>query len=314
MQRNELVIRANAVGLDPTTYANDSKLTQKVLWLEKRATTFAGTLASGTLTGSAQSTALDTTVIGGTTYTYVTALTEATASSTLTSTGTVPSDGDSVTVDSQTYVFRTALTNTVGAPYEVLIGVSAAVALDNFKSAVNADGTVGVYGLGTSAHPTVTATTNTNTTQLIVAKSLGANGNNLLTSTINAGTLSWTGTSLSGGANPVANQVLLGAALTNQLDNLKSAINASSGMGTTYSTGTAANPSVVAGTKTGTTLLVTDNDYSVTNASISTTNPTSTGSVLSFGATTLASGVSKVVAANNTTYSGSAGISGDADV
>lgn len=119
---------------------------------------------------------------------------------------------------------------------------------------------------------------------------------------------------MAGGVNPVPYQVLLGVALTNQLDNLKSAINATTGAGTAYSTGTAIHPQVVAGTKTGTTLLITANDYAVTNASIATTNPTTTGSVLSWGGTTLASGVKNQIALNTTTYSGANGISGDAEV
>lgn len=320
MNRNELVIRANAVGLDPTTYVNDSKLEQKVLWLEKRGTTFAGTLASGTLTSDAtQSTTGDTTVIGGVTYTWVTALTEAKATSTLTSTGTTPTDGDLVTVDGITYTARTALTNSGTASYEVLIGGSAAIFLDNLKLAINAGSGAGTdYGSGTLIHPTVTATTNTDTTQVVQANNLGATANNLLTSAISAGTtLTWTGSSLSGGANPVPYQVLLGVSAAVQLDNLKDAINngtIAGSMGTTYSTGTPPHPQVTAGTNTNTTQLVTAIDYTVTNGDIATTNPIDTGSHLSWGATTLASGVKKQVAANTTTYSGSNGISGDADV
>lgn len=315
MNRNELVIRASAVGLDPTTYANDSKLEQKVLWLEKRGTTFAGTLATGTLTGSAQSTTGDTTVIGGVTYTYVTALSEADASTTLTLV-TTPSDGDMVSIDGNTYVFRTALTNSGTTPYEVLINSSAGGALAKLKLAMNATGTAGTdYGTGTLIHPTVTAGNVSGSTLPMTAKALGTNGNNLQTSVpVGSANASFTGAFLAGGVNPVTNQVLLGVALTNELDNLKSAINGTTGAGTVYSTGTVVNPQVVAGTKTGTTLLVTANDYAVTNASIPTTNPTSTGSVLSWGATTLASGVKNQIAMNTTTYSGAQGVSGDAEV
>lgn len=312
--RNELVIRASAVGLDPTTYANDSKLEQKVLWLEKRGTTFAGTLATGTLTGSAQSTNGDTTVIGGVTYTWVTALSEASASTTLTL-STTPSDGDMVSIDGNTYVFRTSLTNSGTTPYEVLINGSAGGAVAKLKLAMNLTGTAGTdYGTGTLIHPTVTAGTVSGSTLPMTAKALGTSGNNLQTS-VPVGTVeSFTGAFLAGGVNPVPNQVLLGVALTNQLDNLKSAINATTGAGTVYSTGTAVHPQVVAGTKTGTTLLVTDNDYAVTNASIATTNPTTTGTVLAWGATTLASGVKNQIAMNTTTYSGAQGVSGDAEV
>ncbi len=47
------------------------------------------------------------------------------------------------------------------------------------------------------------------------------------------------------------------------------------------------------------------------NASIATTDPVDGGTVFSWGATTLASGVRGVIAANTTTWAGSAGVSGD---
>lgn len=319
--RNELVIRASAVGLDPTQVPyqqNDSKLEQKILWLEKRATAFTGALATGTLTGTAQSASGDTTVIGGITYTYVTALSETAASSTLTMTGQ-PSDGDIVSVGGVAYTFRTTLTNSGTAPYEVLIDASEANSIAELKKAINASGTAGTdYGTGTLANPYVTATTATGTTLLVVASApltTATTGNQVQTA-VPVGTVeSWTGTFLAGGVNAVPYQVLLGVALTNQLTNLKAAILATgASVGSLFSTGTVVHPEVVAGTLTGTTLVVTDNDYAVTNGSIATTNPTSTGSVLSWGATTLASGTSKVIAANTTTYSGAAGISGDAEV
>lgn len=318
MNRNELVIRASSVGLDPTTYANDSKLEQKVLWLEKRGTTFAGTLASGTLTSDAtQSATLDTTVIGGITYTWVTALSEAAASTTLSLSNT-PTDGDVVSIDGIAYTFRTTLTNSGTAPYEVLINSSGGGAVAKLRLAMNASGTAGTdYGVGTLIHPTVTAGIVSSATLPMTAKALGTAGNNLQTS-VPIGTVeSFTGTFLAGGVNPVPYQVLLGVSAAAQLDNLKDAINLTSvsgSMGTTYSTGTAIHPQVTAGTNTDTTQLVTAVDYTVTNTSIATTNPVDTGSHLSWGATTLTSGVKKQVAVNTTTYSGAQGISGDADV
>lgn len=85
----------------------------------------------------------------------------------LTSDGTAPSNNDTVTIGGVTYTFKTTLT---GAANEVLIGASAAIALDNLKEAVNDVGTEGTnYGTGTVANPYVTATTNTNTTQLFEA-------------------------------------------------------------------------------------------------------------------------------------------------
>lgn len=94
---------------------------------------------------------------------------------TLTSDATSPSDGDTVVIGDVTYTFKTALTTDPGAvAYEVKIGASAAAALDNLKSAINATAGAGTtYGTGTEAHPLVSATTNTNTAQVIEMKAAG---------------------------------------------------------------------------------------------------------------------------------------------
>lgn len=292
MQRNELVNWANSLGFDATTITNDSKLEAHLKYLQNNGTAVSGTLATQTLTSdaTAQSDG-DKVTIGSVTYTFKTALSETKASGTLTSDTTAPSDGDTVTIDGITYVFRTTLSNTTGAPYEVLIGASAAAALDNLKSAINDTGTEGThYGAGTQAHPTVTATTNTDTTQLVVAKDFGTYANAFIT-VENSSHLSWGGSTLSGGVAPVANEVLLGANAAAMLDNLKSAINDSGTEGTHYSTGTQAHPQVTATTNTDTTQVVEARDYAVTNGSIATTDPTDTGSHMSWGSTTLASGV-----------------------
>lgn len=309
--RNELVIRANVVGLDPATYPNDSKLEQKVLWLEKRATTFAGTLASGTLTSdNTQNSDGDTVTIGTQVYTYKTALSALRAIATLTSDATAPADGDRVTIEGQTYVFRTALTNTVGAPNEVLIGVSAAVALDNLKSAINADGTAGVYGAGTNAHPLVTATTNGNTTQVVQAIRYGDSKNSYVTTETSAH-LSWGGATFASGHDHVSGEILIGVDADGSLTNLKNAINGTGTADTDYDATTPPHSQVTAGAISAHAFAVTAKDYSVTNADVATTE---TGAHLSFGSTTLGSGVAKVVALNSSTYSGSAGISGDKNV
>lgn len=94
---------------------------------------------------------------------------------TLTSDATSPSDGDTVVIGDTTYTFKTALTtNPSTVAFEVLIGASAAAALDNLKSAINATTGAGTtYGTGTTIHPTVSATTNTNTTQVVQMKTTG---------------------------------------------------------------------------------------------------------------------------------------------
>lgn len=123
------------------------------------------------------------------------------ASGTLTSTGTAPANGDTVVIGNKTYTFRTALT-TPAVVNEVLIGASAAASLDNLKSAIN--GTTGAgstYSTGTTAHSQVEATTNTDTTQLVVARVGGTAANNYDT-TETSSQLSWGASKLSGGTDP----------------------------------------------------------------------------------------------------------------
>lgn len=118
------------------------------------------------------------------------------ATRTLTSTGVAPANGATVTIGSRTYTFQTTLTNVAG---NVLIGVSAAVALDNLKSAINGTAGAGTtYAAATTAHPDVTATTNTDTTQVIEAIVAGTGGNAIAvteTSTV----LSFPSATLTGG-------------------------------------------------------------------------------------------------------------------
>lgn len=160
--RAELELRAAAVSVEAAAYPNDSKLEQKVLYAEKTASLVAGDKATGTLTS-------DT---------------------------TAPSDDDTVVIGGITYTFKTALT---GATHEVLIGASAAEALDNLKSAINASAGAGTtYGTGTLAHPSVTATTNTDTTQVVEALAAGTPGNSIATTEVSSH-LAWGGSTLAGG-------------------------------------------------------------------------------------------------------------------
>jgi len=91
-------------------------------------------------------------------------------------------DGETVTIGNVTYTFVDALSTSVS--YQVLIGVSAAVTLDNLKLAINKGAGEGtVYSLGTEAHPQVTATTNTDTAQTVQAIAVGVAGNAIATTT-----------------------------------------------------------------------------------------------------------------------------------
>lgn len=188
-------------------------------------------------------------------------------------------DGSQITIGAITYTFKTALSSGPAVAYEVLIGGSDAVALDNLKLAINAGAGIGTnYSTGTVAHPDVVATDNTNTTQKVVARVPGTAANTKATTSLDA-TLSWPAATLgdgTGASNPgvapetvtvndvtysvvdvlsetngaaaIPNQVLFGANSAEALDNLKLAVNGGATEGTNYSTGTAQPDDVVATT------------------------------------------------------------------
>lgn len=102
---------------------------------------------------------------------------------------------ETVTLGSVTYTWRTAVAATAN---EVLIGATASASLDNLKSAINLDGTVGVYGTATVVHPTIRADGKTATTLDVKAKTGGTAGNSLAsTEAMTNG--SFGGATLSGG-------------------------------------------------------------------------------------------------------------------
>lgn len=165
--RNELNMRAAAVGLDPSTIANDSKLEQKVLYLEKNSSTVTGTAPTGTITASGVAVAGETITIGGVTYTWRASITAASPAN------------------------------------EIKIGAAATNSLDNLKDAINGTSAVGApgseYSQATVRHPHVTAGAK-NATTLVVASPNTNTGGSLATTetmtnwawgaaTLSAGTL-----------------------------------------------------------------------------------------------------------------------------
>jgi hypothetical protein len=95
------------------------------------------------------------------------------AAATLTATDQ-PDAGESLTIGSYIYTFVAALT----AALQVKIQTTLALTLDALKAAINRDAGEGsLYGTGTPAHPTVEATTNSNTTQKLEARLPGAAAN-----------------------------------------------------------------------------------------------------------------------------------------
>jgi len=238
--------------------------------------------------------------------------------STLTSDATNVTDGDTVTIGSIVYRFK----DTMLAAYDVQIGASAAITLDNLKAAINASGTPGTeYFAGTAIHPDVTATTNTDTTQKVVSKVIGT-ANNTKATTETSTHLLWADTTLGGGtgtsitgvatasstfvidgtsyyftnqlsetvngvASAVANEILWVTNDATALDNMKKAINASGTEGTDYSTGTNAHPTVTATTNGNTTQVIQALNFGTVGNSITTTE---TATTTAWTGTTLSGG------------------------
>jgi len=117
------------------------------------------------------------------------------ARNTLSITGAI-SDDETVVIGAITYRFK----NTTTQAYDVKIGASDAITLDNLKAAINAtgvgDGTD--YHSGTVAHTLVIAHTNTDTSQQVVSRTIGT-GNNALGTTETMTNGSWADTTLGGG-------------------------------------------------------------------------------------------------------------------
>lgn len=294
-------------------------------------------------------------------FTQITGVDAVAASGTLTLTGAiVPGshaesvvtantilDGDTLTIGSTVYRFKTV----PDQAFDVALGANDAAALDNLKLAINANG-VGDgsdYFAGTTAHPTVVATDNADTTQKVVARVPGTAANTAATTSSGA-TLSWPDTTLGGGtgaSNPgvapetvtigskvysfvdvlsetnapaaaIANQILFGADSAAALDNLKSAINGTAGEGTTFSTGTVAHTQVTAGTNTNTTQEVTYVSTGSAGNSVATTETLTNGS---WGAATLTGGTAgpgvtdrQTLAWSNTSLEGTQPVNSDADL
>lgn len=125
------------------------------------------------------------------------------ATQTLTASG-VFSNGETITIGDVTYTMVTTMDNT--AANNVLIGASAAASLDNLKQAVNQGDTEGGgedqgtnYSTGTVPNPKVTATTNTDTTQVVQARHIGTAGNSIATTEACANA-AWGDTTLASGA------------------------------------------------------------------------------------------------------------------
>lgn len=230
--------------------------------------------------------------------------------------------GNTVKIGDVIYV--ATLAANISAPYQVSMGAgsgSDAEFLDNLKLAINGTGTEGTnYGAGTVAHPYVVATTNTDTTQIVVARLPGVAANSLPTTGV-AVKLVWEDTTLGGGtgdsnagvttagatftlgdntytavtelsetsgAASVPNEILWETSEAVFLDNVKVAINKGTGSGTKYSSATVAHPDVVAYTNSNTQQLFVARQP---GTAINTKATTTTLANYAFGAATFVDGV-----------------------
>lgn len=243
----------------------------------------------------------------------------AAAAGTLTLTGNA-GNNETVTIGTQTYTWKTALTTGGTAPNEVLIGASAAASIDNLIAAINGGSGAGtLYGSQTEINLDVVASDGAGTTMLATAKLNGTAGNAIATTETMAngswgaatlaggttgkatGTLTLTGNAVNNETVTVgavtytwktaltgaANEVFVGALATNSIDNLIAAINGAAGEGTTYGTGTVYNPSATAVAGAGDTMDVTARAGGSAGNTIVTTETMTNGS---WGAATLAGG------------------------
>lgn len=122
------------------------------------------------------------------------------ATGTLTHDTVAPADGDTVTIGSQTYTFKTAIGST---PNNVLIGGTNLATLQNLQQAINGNGTVGTtYPTGTLPSPEAWCPTVAYPVMTITARKGGTAGNSIALARASAGTphFAVSGATLTGGS------------------------------------------------------------------------------------------------------------------
>ncbi len=146
------------------------------------------------------------------------------ATSSLTSTATIPVDGDLFVIGSKTYTAKTTLTPTEG---QVLIGGSVSAFLLNLSRAILHTGTPGTDYSCAAAHPessaAATVTTSTGGFYLPLTALVGGVSGNALVTTTTATTLSFPGGTFAGGAataSPLTAKPLAGAVTVDLADGI----------------------------------------------------------------------------------------------
>lgn len=115
----------------------------------------------------------------------------------------VTTEAATITIGDVTYTAVLELSETSGATAianQIRWVTNEATFLDNVKKAINVSGVAGTdYSTGTTEHPQVYATTNTDTTQVVLSKTVGTAGNSIAT-TETLGNYAWGAATLASGA------------------------------------------------------------------------------------------------------------------
>ena len=158
--------------------------------------------------------------------------------------GTARVAGDTVTVGTKTYEFYPDLTGPNNAANHVLKGADADTSLLNLARAINHGGTPGVeYGTATTANADATSTAIVTAHAItLTATALGTDGNSVAKAETSSHLdFDGVGAVFTGGVDPVVDEVKVDGTADGSLTNLSRAINAGTGEGSSYSTGTTAN-------------------------------------------------------------------------
>ena len=123
------------------------------------------------------------------------------ATGTLTSDNTNVADGETVTIGSKVYTFKTSLTPTEG---QVLIGGSADASLLNLIGAINHTGSPGTGYSVAAANTSVSAAASVTSHAFAVTALIPGAGGNSIASTETSLHLSWGGSTLASGVSPTA--------------------------------------------------------------------------------------------------------------
>jgi hypothetical protein len=188
-----------------------------------------------------------------------------------------PASGETMTIGTKTYTFQAPLTDVDG---NIAIGASLAATQANIVGAINRTGTPGTdYANSMTVNPNVTAGTFAANDLVLTAKTSGAAGNSIATTStfaaagnhFDAATL---GATRSGAGPGIANTdglIVIGANVTATQDNVAAAINRTGAPGTQYATALTIHPTVAAGAFVSNKLVLTAKTVGAAGDSIATT-------------------------------------------